>query len=704
MMTRERPQAATKRGRRTLLAGVVAVALLGGMTVSVASAGVAGAVVTTRHIEICKAGAVKGTFDFTLNGGAAFGLTSGSCVTKVAIATNKVVELADTSGATTLTGISILPATGSSSSLSTRTATVAVAANSQTTVTFTNSPAYSQLKVCKSEFNTPALIGQPFTFTETAGANIVGPFSVNAAAAPDVSCGGLTRYQVGTRVNIAEGPNTSGATVYAINVTGGTKSNENTTAGTVTATVGPTTTIVDYVNWIAPVTQTGTIEVCKQPGDSYVSGSFTFVLSEGGWSETLPPVPVNSCSGPTTVPAGQVTVTEEPVFPYSVSSVGSIPQSALVAENLANGEATFNVAANADTTAIFTNSTAFGYVKVCKVLDSNSSALTGTVFTFNVTDAAGTQTLPVVANAPGIAACALDFTALPLGSTANVTEVGQANVNLTSISVTSGSQNGTTASLIVGTSVNTATFYNQAMGWVEVCKNAADPSTGQQSFPFTVNGGPIFVVLAGQCSQPIEVPAGVATIVEMPGNPNFYLQNVTAEGLYAPYPDELISWFANPNQNGGTAFVNVPFGGVNVETVVTFTDAVLTGEFKICTAQTSPDANLAKGEPFVFDYSYTVNGVTTSNSVTLTNPVSGATCSGLIGPVPVVNANGSAVTISVSEEQPSTPSVELANLLYQGGGSVISSPPLPTTTFPATIVFSNGSGANVVTFTQGRTP
>lgn len=700
MLTRERPQAATKRGRRSLLAGVVAVALLGGMTVSVASASVAGA--AGRSIEVCKAGAVTGSFDFTLNGETSFSLETGQCSTFAANATNTVVEAASTTAH--LTSIALVPNTGSTS-VANRSATVKVAAGSETTATFTNAPTIGQLKVCKSEFDTPSLIGQPFSFTETAGGTVVGPFSVDAAATANTSCGGLTSYPVGTKVNIAE--LASGASVHGITVTNGTLSNKNLAAGTVTVTVGsPTvgTTIVNYANWIPSSPGTGLIEVCKQAGDQFVTGSFTFTLTEGTFSDTLAPVPVGQCSGDVSVPAGQVTVTEEPSFPYYVSSVGSIPQSALVAENLANGEATYSVPALSSVTAIFTNSTQLGYVKVCKDLDSNSGALTGTLFTFNVTDAAGTQTESVIANAPGTLACTLDFTALPVGSTASITEVGQANVTITGVSVTAGSVSGTTANVTVGTSVNVATFNNEAMGWVEVCKNAADPSTGQQSFPFTVNGGPIFIVMAGQCSEPIEVPAGTATIVEMPGNPNFYLQNVTAYGLNAPYPNELISWTANSNQNGGTANVNVPFGGVNDETLVTFTDAVLTGQFKICTAQTSPDANLDNGEPFVFDYSYTVNGTTTTGSVTLTNPETGSTCSAISGPIPVVNANGSAVTISVSEEQPSTPSVELTNLLYQGAGMVISSPSLPTTTFPATIVFSNGSGANVVTFTQGRTP
>jgi len=84
-------------------------------------------------------------------------------------------------------------------------------------------------------------------------------------------------------------------------------------------------------------------------------------------------------------------------------------------------------------------------------------------------------------------------------------------------------------------------------------------------------------------------------------------------------------------------------------------------------------------------------------------PLTGATCSGLYGPIPVVNADGSAVTVSVTEEATSDPTVDLADVLYQGNGNVISSPSLPAA-LPATLVFSTGAGMNVATFTDGRTP
>ncbi len=708
MLTRERPKAATKRGRRTLLTGVVAVALLGGMAVSVASASVAGA--AARSIEVCKLGNVPGSFNFTLNGETTFSLVSGGCKTLTALASNTVVEAASTT--THVSSIVLVPNTGTVS-VANQSATVKVASGSSTTATFTNVPSYGQLKVCKvAAANSPSLIGQSFSFTERTANSVVGPFSVSAASKPDTSCGGLQRYQVGTRVNISEAA-TAGTQVTNVGVTGGSLSSWS--GQNATAIVGPSnvTTVVNYTNGITPIVLNGAIEVCKQAGDSYVSGTFNFELSSGEWSTWtsvyLPSGGGVFCTGDIPVPAGQVTVTEESAPPYYVSSVAAIPQGDLVSENLANQTATFSVSDGAATTAIFTNSTDLGYVKVCKTLqDGNSSALVGTPFTFNVSDAAGTQTESVITPAVGSTACSLDLTALPVGSTATVTEVGQPNVAVTGVSVYpsgAGTVSGSSATLTVSdTSVVSATFTNEALGWVEVCKNAADPSTGNQIFPFTITSeyGTLlysFNVAAGQCSQPYQVPAGTAQVNEIQANPNFYLANVTAVEAGAPGGNRLLSC-----SNCDPATVQVVYGGVGNETLVTFTDAVVQGQFKICTQQTSPDANLNNGEPFVFDYSYTVNGTTTTGSVTLTNPLSGATCSAVSGNIPLVNANGSMVTISVSEQQPSTPSVELTNVQYQGNGNVISSPTVPTTTFPATLTFSNGAGMNVATFTQGRTP
>jgi hypothetical protein len=457
----------------------------------------------------------------------------------------------------------------------------------------------------------------------------------------------------------------------------------------------------------ASTAKTGGIEVCKYAGDSQVQGTFNYKLTgPGGFSATLN-VPVGTCSGDITAPVGQITVAETAQAPYFTAAITASPAGDLVSANLAAGSGVFKVVAGQNTTANFWNKTNDGSVKVCKTLTASSGALAGTQFEFLVSDSAVSGTAEVWATATAHGAqeiCTPVPYGYPLGSIVTITEVGQPNVQLVRTSISPASQNAgsthTVAVLKVGPvtgSVTAATFTNQALGWVEVCKNAADQSTGSQSFPFTVNGGSVFTVHAGQCSQPFQVPAGTATINEIQANPNFYLANVSTKGVTDPTGSRLLS---GPTTD--PAVVQVVFGGVGNETIATFTDAVRMGDFKICTQQTSPDANL-QGQSFTYDFTYTVNGVGHEGSVTLIAPLTGATCSGLYGPIPVVNADGSAVEVSVTAEATNDPTVDLADVLYQGNGNVISSPPLPSA-LPATLVFSTGAGMNVATFTDGRTP
>lgn len=456
----------------------------------------------------------------------------------------------------------------------------------------------------------------------------------------------------------------------------------------------------------AVTAKTGGIEVCKYAGDTQVHGTFNYQLTATNFSATLN-VPVGSCSGDIPAPVGPVTVTETAQAPYYTAAITASPALSLVSVNLPAGSGVFKVVGGQNTTANFWNKTHDGSVKVCKTLTATSGALVGMPFSFNVVDSAVPGSVNVSANATAYGAqqiCTPVGRGYPLGSTVRITEVGQANVQLVGTSISPTSQNAgstsTVAVLKVGPvtgSVTAAVFTNQALGWVEVCKNAADASTGNQSFPFTVNGGSVFTVHAGQCSQPFQVPAGTASINEIQANPNFYLANVSTQGVTDPTGSRLLS---GPTQD--PASVTVVFGGVGNETIATFTDAVRMGDFKICTAQTSPDANL-QGQLFTYNYTYTVNGVTSSGSVILTAPLTGATCSGLYGPLPVVNADGSAVTVSVTAVATADPSVNLQGVLYQGNGSVISSPTLPSA-LPATLDFSNGAGMNVATFTDGRTP
>ncbi len=167
-----------------------------------------------------------------------------------------------------------------------------------------------------------------------------------------------------------------------------------------------------------------------------------------------------------------------------------------------------------------------------------------------------------------------------------------------------GSANGTAVFTVpTDGSVASATFTNDPLGYIEVCKNFYETPfwdsvsyNGNNSAQFSVNGGPSFWVAGGACSAPIEVPAGTATVSEVIGS-SFFLWNVSTLSATDVFGTRLLSGATvNP------ASVVVPYGGVGNETVVTFTNVVDPTQFKICKQETSADANLSGGT-FYFGYS-----------------------------------------------------------------------------------------------------
>ena len=535
-----RPRAASMRSRLLLPIGVIAATLMTALTIGVtANVGVAGAG-TTGTIEVCKVGNVSNPtpagFPYSINGGATFYVGVGKCVSQaVGTGQNLVTELVDPTGASVLQSIKVSPQTANvvhkvkNSNSQAGYAKVDVGSGADVTVTFKNVPATGQLKVCKIAGST-VLNGQYFSFTEQAGGTIVGPFSVQAepAAAP-LNCGGLTSYPVGTVVHIAEAA-TAGVTVTS--VTGATWTGGQDATATVQA---GGTTVVTYTNSTTPPPPTpGYLEICKTAGDSFVgAGPWNFTISGNGQPSQTEQVLAGQCSGDVALPVGDYTVTEAFSSPDYVSSITGDP-TAPVSTNLANGSGVFAVSTGTTETATFTNDTLTSQVKVCKTLPDNEAdaPLSGTTFNFNVSDVVGTQTVSVIAPSIGQTACTIDPVSLPLGSQATITEQSQANVAVTGVQVIPASANGsgttsTSADVIVVPGIASASFTNEALGYVEVCKNAADASTSGVTFNFSVNGGSSFPVVAGQCSQPFQVPAGTATIQELETNPNFYLKSVT---------------------------------------------------------------------------------------------------------------------------------------------------------------------------------
>jgi hypothetical protein len=516
----------------------------------------------------------------------------------------------------------------------------------------------------------------------------------------------------------------------------------------------------------SPTDTTGAIEICKSAADDWVEGSFPYTVTAGTAAPTSVSVAVGSCSAPITEPAGAVTITEGDVGAstgYSLVDVVSSTAGSLGTVDLATGTANVTVTAGQDTGVEFVNATNVNTVKVCKTLLDNMGSLAGSTFDFNVSwtftpangaaPISGGGTVGVVAVAAPGSNCALygsltDGVAgapgeIPVTSAVTITE----GTNVPDVQVTGvvlyppsdGTTTATSASIVepqvgllgvAGSGLVEATFTNDPMGWVEVCKKF-DPwfYDASNSASFSVNGGAAITVDGGACSAPIEVPAGTATVAELgTSDSNFYLENITTVSASDPIGARLLTSggpsLADPNVLPvNPATVTVPYGNVSNETVVTFINTVDPTQFKICKQEDSYNANLA-GDSFKFEWSYEpgtlgtydANEVDSNDSVSLTigavpagqETPGGLVCSGLIWGPPAINANGSTNEISVTEESTTLEGVQADGYTLQGNGWTDEG----TSEFPAevsdggsaTVVFTPAAGENVLTFTNGRTP
>jgi hypothetical protein len=673
-----------KRGPRSsfwLLSSLMALLFSGILVVpaTVANAAAKPRVSAPGTLEICKSsanGMAGKTFSFVVDGGAGIAVTGGGCSGPMSVAagSHTIVEAA-TAG---LVVKAIKANHLVSKNLSTGTVTVTVKAGStpakETLVTYTNAASAAVgLKVCKSAGATsPSLIGKQFTFAE----NNQPPFSVAAGTVAAPNCGPVTKFKLGTIVNVSELA-TAGTHVSGITVSDGRGSNVNTAAGTVTATIGAGVTVVTYTNDVTAIPQQGFIEVCKGALDEFVTGSFNFTISDSTGVVSTQSVLVGQCTAPIGVKAGNVTVTEAAQFPYLVGEIDVFPSGRTVSSNHANRTVIVKVPvgdSSNETVVTVANETQVGQFKVCKALSANSAALVGQTFTFDVSTPFDYLHLDeIVAGPVGTPSCVIDGDAVPFGTPVQITEVATDNVSNTSVSVSPAANDAgsaaPTANLTIGSGITTATFTNEALGTVEVCKKAADDSTATQSFDFSVNGSAPITVAAGQCSDPIAVPAGTATVAEADAA-NFHLVNVVATG---PTSDNRLQSGTNP------VAVLTPFGGVENETVVTFTNAVNTGQWKVCKASTEPTL-----QNVTFNFSWGNGG---------SAALEPGQCSLLSDPIPVVLSDGTHPAIEVFESEPA--GVEASDIAI-ANGSVVEA----VTGSQPHVIFVVNQGVTQVTFTN----
>jgi hypothetical protein len=657
-------------------------------------------------IEICKSAANGMTgrsfaFTWTDRTGATGGVSVvvGGCSAAISVA-GGLVTVTEAASSTTVVQAIIMSPKGRevSLNLAKRTVTVrAPAGGTETLITYVNKVPAAQLKICKqAASNSTQLIGQPFSFSVNGGAAL----TIDAGAFGSPSCSALASYAAGTNVSVEELQPASNVSVSEIDVTQPPATNvaTNLSARTASLTLGSGVNIVTYTNQIDVSAQKGYVDICKYATDQFVSGYFSFSITDAAGLTYGPySVLVDQCTASIQVTSGPATITEAPEFPYYLGEFSVSPPNRWISDNLSNQTATVEVVAgdeSTETTLYFLNSTQLGQVEVCKVLDSaHSDALAGISFSFSYTDAAGEGTASIVANtfAEGPACVFIptpNRAGLPLGSAVSITEGRPPNVDLLSVGVSpTGADNGsthTTANLLVQSGVTIATFTNQAEGTMEICKDAADPQTlgnGHNPFNFVINGSIDITVNADQCSFAIAVPAGTATVDELPST-NFHLVSVTATG---PTDHNRLLSGSNP------VTVSVPFGGVGNETLVTYTNAVNTGQVEIC--KTTSEPQIIGGVTFAFAWSYTVDGATTNGTVGLTP----GECSGLLATIPVLDSSGNPVQVSVSEAP--TLGVFVNSITYAGNGSLLSSD-----TSAATSTIDVGIGVNLITYDNEVTP
>ncbi len=658
---------------------------------------------TEPQVQVCKiagsSGVLGQTFTYTVTP------TGGSPTTVTATAgpasdpgcsqalnypsgTQVTIVETDASGYT----VSIASDPAANCTFSGATATCSLGQTGLTTVTYTNT-GEPQVQVCKIA-GSSGVLGQTFTYTVTPTGGSPTTVTATAGSASDPGCSQVLTYVPGTKVTIVE----TDASGYTVSIASDPAANCTFSGATATCNLGQSgLTTVTYTN--TKTTTEPQVQVCKIAGSSGVLGqTFTYTVTPTGGSPTTVtatagPASDPGCSQALNYPSGtQVTIVETDASGYTVS-IASDPAANCT---FSGATATCNLGQTGLTTVTYTN-TGEPQVQVCKI--AGSSGVLGQTFTYTVTPTGGSPTtVTATAGSASDPGCSQVLTYVP-GTKVTIVETDASGytVSIASDPAANCTFSGATATCNLGqTGLTTVTYTNTqpSTGWLEVCKVAADASVTGHSFLFSVNGGPSFPITAGNCSSAMQVPSGTATVQEIESNPDFYLKSVSTVSVTDPTGARLLS---GPTANPAT--VSVPAGGVSNETLVTFTNATVQSAFKICTQQTSPGANLFL-TAMPYSYSYTVNGVLATGTVSLMTPLLGATCSLPVGPFDAVNNDGTPVKLSVTAGTPPVSGVDLAAFLYQGSGSVSTEPTFPAN-FPATVVVALGLGFNDLTFTDG---
>jgi hypothetical protein len=443
---------------------------------------------------------------------------------------------------------------------------------------------------------------------------------------------------------------------------------------------------------------TGKLQICKKAKrGSGITGTFTFAVTDSIGTHPVT-VAVGGCSRPF-IGHLVTTITEQLGPGVDVDKIAVVPAKRQVSQDRSLGQVVVKPTPKRTVVVTFTNDTVSGVLRLCKVLTPSSSALAGTSFQLNVigadTNAPGARgnlgsvtVTPPVAGVEGerchlLGPSDANPLRLPVGSHISVTETPVSGAQITSIVVDPASQDdgstATTAKLVIGAGTTTATFTNQAVGSIKVCKTLPNDAgyVPHPTFAFTVDGGAPFELqaIAGQtvCTEALVVAVGDHTVEET--------------GIPAGF--EFVSVSTDPAgalQTGSTDNPATVSVGLNGQSKVTFANQIKRAKVKVC--KSAADGSGLLGD----DFHFTATDLGLPATFTLTPTADNRNLDCTTGSaVPVLQNDGSATSGTIAE----TNSGVTASIAVTGGGSGNTASgtsvtvTLDTTGTDATVTFTN---------------
>ncbi len=437
----------------------------------------------------------------------------------------------------------------------------------------------------------------------------------------------------------------------------------------------------------------GTLEICKSSANGMSGRTFEFSIAG---SATPVSVKGGRCTGPMTVPHGDIAITELATSPATeVDSVVVRPSQRFKSLNGNTAVVTVpagSTAAN-ETRITFVNVPAggpTGDLKICKL--SETPAYWGRQFSFSVNGgpAISTEANPAFDD-PSTWSCR-EAGSFAQGTNVTVRELIPAGSEIAWIDsdpadcLQDFDTNAGTADLLIGSGACVVLFDNEPIpptgtGFLEVCKDAGFDNNDSEvlgvPFDFTIDepdaSSQDITVLGGQCSAPIPVAAGVVRVTEH-ANAGYSLV-----GVYTIPEDRLLA----SNLINRTADVEVPTSdNPNDESQVHFVNVRDRAQLKICKAL-GPGSSAFDGREFTFNVVDEDGFQRDPLNPRVTASSAGTQCV-------IVGAFPTGHTVSVSEANPAP---------YSSASCDGSSPGLiPGTNRPGTITMQ--PGINTITCTN----